>query len=45
MHGELRRLGHAISTATARRILRASGLTPGRRRQHRGECGHGGADP
>ncbi|WP_308295193.1 IS3 family transposase [Streptomyces sp. PSAA01] len=45
VHGELRRLGHAISTATARRILRASGLTPGRRRQHRGECGHGGADP
>ncbi|MGW7008141.1 integrase core domain-containing protein [Streptomyces sp. NPDC054933] len=33
MHGELRRLGHTISTATVRRILRASGLNPGRRRQ------------
>ncbi|MCQ4045123.1 IS3 family transposase [Streptantibioticus rubrisoli] len=32
-HGELRRLGHTISTATVRRILRAAGLTPGRRGQ------------
>lgn len=33
VHGELRRLGHAISTATVRRVLRASGLMPGRRRE------------
>jgi putative transposase len=33
VHGELRRLGHTISTATVRRILRAAGLTPKRRRQ------------
>ncbi|MGW7006924.1 integrase core domain-containing protein [Streptomyces sp. NPDC054933] len=33
VHGELRRLGHTISTAAVRRILRAAGLTPGRRGQ------------
>jgi putative transposase len=33
VHGELRRHGHVISTATVRRILRAPGLTPGRRQQ------------
>ncbi|SDZ28991.1 HTH-like domain-containing protein [Saccharopolyspora shandongensis] len=33
VHGELRRLGHTISSATVRRILRAAGLNPARRRQ------------
>ena len=30
VHGELRRLGHTISTATVRRVLRAGGLSLGR---------------
>ncbi|MGW3570040.1 helix-turn-helix domain-containing protein [Streptomyces sp. NPDC000941] len=29
VHGELRRLGHIISTATVRRVLRAAGLNSG----------------
>ncbi|WP_432251809.1 integrase core domain-containing protein [Streptomyces sp. HNM1019] len=33
VHGELRRLGHIISTATVRRILRAASLNSGQRRQ------------
>ncbi|BBJ46830.1 hypothetical protein SSPO_095480 [Streptomyces antimycoticus] len=38
VHGELRRLGHKVSPATARRVLRAAGLGPTpRRRPARGE--------
>ncbi len=33
VHGKLRRLGHIISTATVRRILRAARLNSGQRRQ------------
>ncbi|MBV9026503.1 MAG: transposase [Streptomycetaceae bacterium] len=33
VHGELRRLGHKVSTATVRRVLRAAGLGPAPRRQ------------
>lgn len=33
VHGELRRLGHKISCATVRRVLRAAGLGPAPRRQ------------
>jgi hypothetical protein len=38
VHGELRRLGHKISPATVRRVLRAAGLGPApRRHPARGE--------
>ncbi|WP_312870272.1 IS3 family transposase [Streptomyces himalayensis] len=38
VHGELRRLGHKISAATVRRVLRAAGLGPApRRHPARGE--------
>ncbi|MDF2257750.1 hypothetical protein P2L57_19150 [Streptomyces ferralitis] len=38
VHGELRRLGHRISAATVRRVLRSAGLGPApRRRQARDE--------
>jgi putative transposase len=33
VHGELRRLGHKVSPATVRRVLRAAGLGPAPRRQ------------
>ncbi|MEU1628438.1 IS3 family transposase [Streptomyces sp. NPDC020096] len=33
VHGELRRLGHKVSPATVRRVLRAAGLVPAPRRQ------------
>ncbi|MEU1628429.1 integrase core domain-containing protein [Streptomyces sp. NPDC020096] len=33
VHGELRRLGYQVSAATIRRVLRATGFRPGRRRQ------------
>ncbi|MGW0630655.1 helix-turn-helix domain-containing protein [Streptomyces sp. NPDC002758] len=33
VHGELRRLGHEVSPATVRRVLRAAGLAPAPRRQ------------
>ncbi|MGO4423985.1 integrase core domain-containing protein, partial [Streptomyces sp. MCAF7] len=33
VHGELRRLGHKISPATVRRVLRATGLRPAPRRE------------
>ncbi|MGK3109733.1 MULTISPECIES: helix-turn-helix domain-containing protein [Streptomyces] len=39
VHGELRRLGHIISTATVRRILRAASSTQGNAGRRRAESG------